>query len=105
MAAHSREAQDAIQALDRLVHRHKLLSLEQGKTAARLVTGDENVEFPPPRPVAPEAPPARPAPAPARAPEPAPAPAPAPAAEPEPAATPEPAAAPAEETSPEPDAE
>ena len=71
-ATYSREAQDAIQALDRLVHRHKLLSLDQGKSAARIITGDENVEFPPPRPPppVPAAPPAAPIPPPAPPPAP-----------------------------------
>lgn len=57
--SYSREAQDALQALDRLVQRHKLLSLEQGKSAARLIAGDENVEFPLPRPPPPAPPAAR----------------------------------------------
>src|SRR5438552_3735297 len=105
-ATYSREAQDALQALDRLVHRHRLLSLDQGKSAARLITGDENVEFPLPKPE----PPARAAPAPAAEPAPAMAPAreaaaqPAPALEPEATPEPQPAAepepAPAEGTPP-----
>ncbi|MFA5860796.1 MAG: hypothetical protein WDA16_03785 [Candidatus Thermoplasmatota archaeon] len=46
----SRDVQDALAALDRLVHRHKLLTPEQALQAARLITGNAAFEFPPPTP-------------------------------------------------------
>ena len=73
MTAPGRDGNDALAALERLL-RHKVISEEQAVAAARLITGDPGMVFPPPRP-----PPAPPAAAPAPAPQPAPAPEPAPA--------------------------
>lgn len=67
---------EALGALERL-YRRNVITLEEGQAAARLLTGDESVTFPPPSP----APRATPPGAPATAPE-------APAAPQEPAAPP-----------------
>lgn len=72
-----RDQGDAMAALERLF-RHQVITLDQAKLAARTITGDESIVFPPPAPAA------EPAPAPAAAP------APAPAAEPAPAQVTEP---------------
>jgi hypothetical protein len=60
------DEQDALAALERLL-RHDVISLEEARLAARLITGRDDVEFPPPVPPAPpgadgtgEAPPAPP---------------------------------------------
>lgn len=42
-----RDAVEALAALQRL-HQHGVLSLEEAREAARLITGDEAYEFPPP---------------------------------------------------------
>lgn len=59
--APTREAQDALSALERL-YRRKVVSLDEAQAAARFITGDENAVFPPPAP--PPPPPSAPAPAP-----------------------------------------
>lgn len=46
--ANAREGADPVSAIERLVHRHKLLSPEQGRLAARLITGSEAFEASPP---------------------------------------------------------
>lgn len=60
------DASDALSALERLVHRHKILTLDQARAAARVITGNPDYELPaqpaPPAPAA--APPPSPAPAP-----------------------------------------
>lgn len=53
MNARAPEPQDWLSALDRLVHRHKLLTLDQARLAGRLITGDDSFQFPPPAPPAP----------------------------------------------------
>ena len=88
-APSARDPNDGLAALERL-YAKKVVTLEEAQAAAKLLTGDPNAVFPPPKP--PPAPPAAPAPAataPAAAPEPA------PAAE----AAPEPAPAPADSSS------
>lgn len=83
VTAPGKDGHDALAALERLL-RHKVISEEHAVGAARLITGDPNLVFPPPRPPpAPAAPPAEPAPAAAPEPEPAAAP------EPEPSPAPE----------------
>lgn len=52
--APSDQHRDALSALERLVNRHHVLSLEEARAAARLITGDPDVQFPPPRPERPE---------------------------------------------------
>jgi hypothetical protein len=44
-----RDAQEALAALERLL-RHDVVTLEEARLAARLVTGRDDVEFPPPAP-------------------------------------------------------
>lgn len=56
------EANEALAALERLVHRHKVLTLDQARAAARLITGNPDYELP--------AEPTPPAPAPAPVPAP-----------------------------------
>lgn len=52
------DANDALAALERLVHRHKVLTLDQARAAARIITGDPAFELPgEPAPPAPPAPP------------------------------------------------
>lgn len=60
MTAPSRDGQDALAALERLL-RHGVITEEQAVKAARLITGDPGLAFPPPP--APPEPPAEPAPA------------------------------------------
>lgn len=48
-----KEKAEALEALERLLLRHKLVGEEQARRAARLITGDEGFLFPQPR-VAPE---------------------------------------------------
>lgn len=50
-----RDAQEALAALDRLL-RHDVVTLEEARLAARLVTGRDDVEFPLPAAPAPAAP-------------------------------------------------
>lgn len=59
---HPREPTDVLSALERLVAKD-VLTTEQARMAARLITGDESLEFP--RPPAPPQEPAAEAPAPA----------------------------------------
>lgn len=49
MLVHARAASDATAALDRL-YRKNVVTLEEAQSAARLLTGDPNVVFPPPGP-------------------------------------------------------
>lgn len=60
------EVDDVLAALGRLAHRHKVLTLDQARAAARIVTGNPDYELPaePAQAPVPGAPPA-PAPAPA----------------------------------------
>lgn len=44
--------EDALGALERLVFRHKVVTEEQARAAARLISGDPNFAFPPPAPPA-----------------------------------------------------
>lgn len=44
-----RDVAEAIAALQRL-HRHGVLTLEEAREAARLISGDDALEFPPPAP-------------------------------------------------------
>ncbi|GEM_PF-3716795 len=48
-----RDAQEALAALERLL-RHDVVTLEEARLAARLVTGRDDLEFPPPAPPASE---------------------------------------------------
>ena len=50
-----RDAHDVLVAIERLHFKHKLITLEQARLAARLVTG-EDVTFPLPRPEKPAEP-------------------------------------------------
>lgn len=45
---------DALAALERLVNRHRVLTAEEARNAARLITNDPDVQFPPARPPRPE---------------------------------------------------
>lgn len=54
-----RDPNEALAALERLYHK-QVVTLEEAKAAARLITGDENAEFPPPRPPPAAAPPPEP---------------------------------------------
>ena len=43
------DPKEALAALERLVHRHHLLSEDEARRAARLITNDPGFEFPPPK--------------------------------------------------------
>lgn len=46
-----KEKAEALEALERLVLRHKLLSEDEGRRIARVVAEDPSLKFPAPRPV------------------------------------------------------
>lgn len=53
-AQQSRDVAEALEALERLLHRYKVIDEQQAQAAARLITGDESFVLPSP----PSAPPA-----------------------------------------------
>lgn len=61
VTAPGKDPSEALGALERLLLRHKVLTLEEAQAAARLITGDPNVVFPPaapPKPAPTRGPPA-----------------------------------------------
>lgn len=50
MSTPAKDVQDALAALERLALRHKVISVEDARAAARLLANDPHLEFPPPRP-------------------------------------------------------
>lgn len=53
--AQSPTVEDQLAALERLVHRHNVLTLEEARAAGRILTGNPAFDFPPPAPPAPAA--------------------------------------------------
>lgn len=50
------DAREVLGALERLVQRHRVVSMDDAKRAARLLMNDPAFEFPPPKAVAPAEP-------------------------------------------------